>query len=423
MKIMSSFIENLKVIIPVGGEAKRLKPLTTEVSKAIVRLCLRPIVEIAMITLAKQGVRTFIFGVKGYVNYKSLHDYFKEGIGISARYGINPRMHIKYMPRIEDVGNADSVRIIMNYYDIEDSIVGVQGDNIFDIDLADFVRFHEKKKALMTIGLTSVENVEDYGIAALDKDFGIKRFVEKPKRKDAPSNLANSGIYMMSPKIREIFKLDEVKRMVEEKKRLDFGMDLIPFLIDSGYPVYGYVLKGEWYDVGTPKRYLDAMTQILRTGGKSLNFQGRLSIDGQVWIQGESPESVLRRNEIIKKMKEGKITFEGAVLIGRHCSIGDGVKIKDSCIDNFAIIGEGAIIEKSTVMDRSIVGRNAEIRDSIVGRHVVINSSLEHPTLVSGVSVIGDDVSIGEGCEIIATKIYPHKTIPAMRRMVNEVLE
>ncbi|MEM3945395.1 MAG: sugar phosphate nucleotidyltransferase, partial [Candidatus Micrarchaeia archaeon] len=76
----------LKVVLPVGGEAKRLQPLTALVSKACVRLLNRPIVEFSMESLAKQGVKTFIFGVKGYLNYKSLYDYFKEGIGFSARH-------------------------------------------------------------------------------------------------------------------------------------------------------------------------------------------------------------------------------------------------------------------------------------------------------------------------------------------------
>ncbi|MGC8911486.1 MAG: sugar phosphate nucleotidyltransferase, partial [Nitrososphaeria archaeon] len=109
-------VDDLRVIIPVGGEAKRLKPLTCEVSKALVRLLNRPLVEIAIVKLARQGVRYFIFGVKGYVNYRALYDYFQDGVGLSARYGIEPRIHIKYQPNRDDFGSADSVRINMEYY-------------------------------------------------------------------------------------------------------------------------------------------------------------------------------------------------------------------------------------------------------------------------------------------------------------------
>lgn len=65
----SNSMENLRVIIPIGGVAKRLLPLTAEVSKACLRLLNRPLIEISMLCLSKQGVKYFILGVKGYTNY------------------------------------------------------------------------------------------------------------------------------------------------------------------------------------------------------------------------------------------------------------------------------------------------------------------------------------------------------------------
>ncbi|MCJ7635382.1 hypothetical protein MUP77_23710, partial [Candidatus Bathyarchaeota archaeon] len=64
-----------------------------------------------------------------------------------------------------------------------------------------------------------------------------------------------------------------------------------------------------------------------------------------------------------------------------------------------------------------------EIHNSIVGRHVKILSTDNQRTQISGVSVIGDNVTIGKGCELISTKIFPHKVIPDSRRMVNEILK
>lgn len=165
--------EALRVIIPVGGEAKRLRPLTAETSKACVRLVNRPLIEIAILCLARQGVKNFVFGTKGCTNYKSLFDYFQEGIGFSARYGITPRIHIKYQPNVEDMGSADSARVNMEYYDIRDPVFGVQGDNIFDIDLGDLLAFHQGREAFMTIGLIPVGDVEGYGIADIDGDMRI----------------------------------------------------------------------------------------------------------------------------------------------------------------------------------------------------------------------------------------------------------
>jgi NDP-sugar pyrophosphorylase family protein len=95
-------------------------------------------------------------------------------------------------------------------------------------------------------------------------------------------------------------------------------------------------------------------------------------------------------------------------LIGRHCQIADGVKIADSCIDNYTRIGRNTTIERSAVMDRAIIGGNAEIRDSIIGRHSDIRSNTSDSTRILQTSVISDDVTIDAGCRFFATKVYPH---------------
>ena len=404
--------ERLRVIIPVGGKAKRLLPLTAETSKACVRLLNRPMIEFSLLSLTRQGIRNFIFGVKGYTNYRDLHDYFESGYGFSTRYSITPRVHIKYQPNINDLGSADSARINMEYYNVKDPVFAVQGDNIFDVDLKELVQFHQKKGAIMTIALREVENVEGYGIADINKNMRISRFVEKPTPKEAPSNLANTGLYMVSPEIRKIFKEKGVKQLIKERNRLDFGFDFIPYLIKTGRPVYGYVLKGCWYDIGTPKRYLEAMQDMLNGRFSSLrDFGGKIGEEAKIWIQGESSESQKRRKEIIRKIKQGKIEVEGAVLIGRHCQISDGVRIVNSCIDNYTKIGKGVVLENSAVMDRAIIGERTQIKESIIGRHVTILSSSKKPTKIEKVSVVADDVTIAEGCKLTATKIYPHQYV------------
>jgi len=404
--------ERLRVIIPVGGKAKRLLPLTAETSKACLRLVNRPLIEFSLLSLARQGIRNFIFGVKGYTNYRDLHDYFESGYGFSSRYGIEPRAHIKYQPNVDDLGSADSARINMEYYNIRDPVFAVQGDNIFDVDVKELVEFHQKKGAVMTIALREVDNVEGYGIADINKERRIAKFVEKPSPKEAPSNLANTGLYMVSPEIRKIFKEKGVKELIKETHRFDFGFDFIPYIIKTGRPVYGYTLKGSWYDVGTPKRYLEAMQDMLNGRFSSLtDFGGRINEEAKIWVQGESVESMKSRREIIRKIKRGKIEVEGAVLIGRHCKISDGVRIASSCIDNYTKIEKDVVIEDSAVMDRVIIEEKTEIRDSIVGRHVTVLSSPKKQTKIDQVSVIADDVTIAAGCKLTATKIYPHQYV------------
>jgi NDP-sugar pyrophosphorylase family protein len=409
---LASDPSSLRVIIPVGGEAKRLRPLTAESSKAVVRILNRPLVEFAMAELARQGVKHFLFGAKGYINYRSLFDYFRDGMGFSYQYKVKPRVHIKYQPRIDDVGSADSVRILMEYYDIKDQLLVVQGDNLFELDLPDLLRFQQKTGAFMVVVLTPVEDVEAFGVADMDESGRIRRFVEKPRRGEAPSRMANTGIYLISPEIRKVFQEPGVQSMIKVNGRLDFGLDLIPYLVDR-YEVYGYYLSGAWHDVGTPEGYLGAVTGVLNRKERPALYLGDPVPElPNVWVQGGSPDSERRREEIVKNALSRKIRLEGAVYIGRHCQIGEGTIVRDSCIDNFCILGRDVVVERSAIMDRSLIEDGASVQDSIVGRHVRVGSSYKRPTWVMGLSVVGDDVDIGEGAMLASTKVSPHVAIP-----------
>ena len=401
----------MRCFIPVGGQAKRLRPLTHDVSKPCVRLLNRPLIEFSLATLAKQGIRNFIFGEYGYTNYSNLFDQYGEGIGFSAKYQIEPRVHIKHQPNLDDLGSGDSYRLNVDYYDVRDPVLVVQGDNLFNFDLRDFIKKHEEQDAIMTIALTKVEKVEQYGIAELSDNQRIKRFVEKPSTEEAPSNLANAGIYLLSPKVRQIVQNDEVKKLTQKNGRLDFGFDLIPYLVDRGYRVFGYEIK-EWFDIGNPECYIKAMHDLLY--GK-LNIgitEKRILPHRNIWIQGYSEESIRRRKETIRKYRDKKLTLEGAALIGRHTRIGDYSRISDSNIDNFCIIGDYSNIESSAVMDAAKIGNYTNISNSILGRKVVVESSEENVTSIESMSVVGNAVHVREGCRLINTKVNPGLTIP-----------
>jgi NDP-sugar pyrophosphorylase family protein len=375
-----------------------------------------------MATLAEQGVRNFIFGEYGYTNYSNLFDQYGEGVGFSAKYRIEPRVHIKHQPNLDDLGSADSYRLNVEYYDVRDPVLVVQGDNLFDMDLNDFIRRHEEKGAMMTIALTRVKEVEQYGIAELNKDMKIRRFIEKPSAEKAPSNLANAGIYLLSPEVRKIVESEEVKKIREERRRLDFGFDLIPYLVDEGFPVYGYELKG-WYDVGNPENYLKAMHDFLHGKLNIRVSEERILPNRNVWVQGYSEESIKRRAEIVRKYEENKLYIDGAALIGRHTRIGDYSKISNSNVDNFCIIGEHVNIEGSAIMDATKIGDYAHLSDSILGRKVIVGSTHENPISIESTSVIGNAVHIREGCKLIKTKVNPGLTIPPNMKYNDKFLQ
>jgi NDP-sugar pyrophosphorylase family protein len=290
-------------VIPVGGEAVRLRPLTVETSKAMVRFLNRPLVELSIFHLAQQGVEEFYFGVRGYYNYRDIYDYFREGNWFSAKYG--RKVRIRYIPRVETRGNAEAVLVALEYYDIKEPVLVIQGDNVFKLDVQDMYNFHRSKKAFITIALKEeAGDLSEFGVAAVDENMRILKFVEKPKRREeAPSNLVNTGLYLLSEDFRGFFK-GEIGQKLYSEGRLDFGGDVIPASIESGLPVYGYLAKGYWFDVGSPQRYLKAVYYLLRhLTPYELEAE---EIAPAVYAQGTSEQSRALKAKISDDIKTGR---------------------------------------------------------------------------------------------------------------------
>jgi len=95
--------------------------------------------------------------------------------------------------------------------------------------------------------------------------------------------------------------------------------------------------------------------------------------------------------------------------------------LEDTAIDNFSVIGNNVKLIRSSIMDRTIIGENCIIENSIIGRHTEIRSTQASPTTIKD-SIIADNVVIGEGCNIISTSIYPHKTIMPKSKFENEII-
>ena len=147
----------------------------------------------------------------------------------------------------------------MNYFDINDDLLVVSGDNLIDIDLPRIVHVHQKHKPILTVALKEIapgESISSYGVARVDDDLRIQGFVEKPRLGSEPSRMINTAFYLFSPQVREV-----LTEMGDRAR--DIGGDLIPYLIENGYPVYGFPISGYWIDIGTPERLHQAAMDCL----------------------------------------------------------------------------------------------------------------------------------------------------------------
>ena len=109
--------------------------------------------------------------------------------------------------------------------------------------------FHKENKAAATIALYSVQDPSAYGVAKLQGNR-ILEFVEKPKKEQAPSNLINSGLYILEPEILDY--IPDGFAMLEK--------DVFPRLAHEG-KLYGYPFSGQWHNTGTLELYEKAIKE------------------------------------------------------------------------------------------------------------------------------------------------------------------
>ncbi len=232
----------------------------------------------------------------------------------------------------------------------------LNGDIFVELDYTEILEAHKKNKALATIALCEVEDPTRYGVAELAEKNRIKRFIEKPPKGTAPTNLINAGIYVLSP---EIFSY------IPKGKHVSMEREIFPKLVEEG-KLYGHKINGLWMDIGKPEEYLQANKTILDTHGKTRKAKSRDKIETKNPV------------EIDKSVNIGTNTVIGPyAILGKNVTVGKNVQIKetvilpdakidDSTSINGAIIGEGAKIGKNVKIGKGcIIGDQAKIRDNI----------------------------------------------------------
>ncbi|MEM3399966.1 MAG: nucleotidyltransferase family protein [Candidatus Micrarchaeia archaeon] len=233
----------MKAIILAAGMGRRLRPLTYGIPKPLLPVGGKPVIDYVIENVMKcKGIDTIYVGVS----------HMKETI---ENYLANtPRDGVK----IETISTlcwetAGDLKTIIIEKEINERIMVAYGDNVTNINTRELLKYHEKKKALGTIALFAVpwEEVERFGVAKLDKGM-IVDFVEKPKRKTAPSNLANAGYYILEPEVIEYIP----------NKKVKMENEVFPRLAHEG-KLAGYVYKPEyWLDIGTLSAYRKANRMI-----------------------------------------------------------------------------------------------------------------------------------------------------------------
>ena len=151
----------MKALILAGGLGTRLRPLTRSFPKPMVPIVNRPLVEHTILHLKKHNITEIIFLL--YYLPDIIRNHFKDGSQFGAK--------ISYITAEDDYATAGAVKLASEL--VNDTFLVVSGDVITDFDISDFVQSHREKKALASVGLTSVDNPSPFGIAVTDQQDKI----------------------------------------------------------------------------------------------------------------------------------------------------------------------------------------------------------------------------------------------------------
>ena len=173
-------------IILAGGLGTRLRPLTDETPKPLLPVKGKPILQHIIDNLKKHKVDNIIISL-GY-KADQIQDYFKEG----KHLGVN----ITYSIETEPLGTGGAIKEAAKH--LQKPFFALNGDNLADFDYTALAKAHLNNKTKITLTLFPVEDVTQYGIAQIVNNKIIK-FIEKPKREEAPSNLNNAGGNLIEP--------------------------------------------------------------------------------------------------------------------------------------------------------------------------------------------------------------------------------
>jgi len=263
----------IKVIIPAAGLGTRFLPYTKSVPKEMLPILNKPAMQHIVEECLKSGVFNFLmitnkskFALENHFDQNQelellLQDTDKERL-ISSIKKIIRTSNFTYIRQSEALGLGHAISMAKHSIGKEYFGVVLPDDIIVakEPGLAQLIQIARQEKASV-IAVQEVPNncVSSYGIVSIKKQitpklFQVSHLVEKPSQKDAPSNLAIIGRYVLSHKI--FASLEDISTYSVGELQLT---DAISHMAQNGEKVFAYKIQGTRYDLGTPLGWIKAI--------------------------------------------------------------------------------------------------------------------------------------------------------------------
>ncbi|MEC4717561.1 NDP-sugar synthase [Noviherbaspirillum sp. CPCC 100848] len=338
----------MKAMILAAGKGTRVRPLTYDLPKPMIPILGKPVMAYIVEHLAKCGVKDIMVNVS-YLHEK-IESYFGEGSRFGVRIGYSFEGYVDENGEVvpEALGSAGGMKKIQEFGRFfDDTTIVLCGDALIDLDIAAAVAEHKRKGAMASVITREVpwDKVSDYGVVISDEDGRIVKFQEKPKREDALSNMASTGIYIFEPEAIDLIPSGEV---------FDIGSQLFPLMAEKGLPFYAQKQEFEWLDIGSVTDYWGVLQSLLTGDVPQLEVPGAQIRDG-VWVG------------LNTRIEWEGTTIEGPVYIGAGCHIEAGSTIiGPTWIGHGSHVCAGAEVVRSILFEYTRVLPGTELEEVIV---------------------------------------------------------
>jgi len=259
-------------VIPVAGYGIRFLPITKAVPKEMLPIIDRPVIDFIVEEAIESGIEEIIFvtskkkkAIKKYFGKaKKLKKYLikkqknNELIQLEKTY---KKAKITYVLQNEMKGLGHAVLLTQNITKGEPFVL-MLGDDMYNNNSSNVTTQlinsykNVKKTVLGTIEI-DIKDSNKYGICEPESKINdlikLRSVIEKPDQINAPSNIAISGRYILTPKIYKYLKTQKPGKDGEIQLT-----DAINRLI-SEEDVFAKIIKNKRYDIGTKADYVEAI--------------------------------------------------------------------------------------------------------------------------------------------------------------------
>jgi len=223
-ELLHSKIKKNVVVLMVGGLGTRLRPLTENIPKPMLKVGNKPILETIILNFKKYGFINFIL----CVSYKSevIENYFKDG----SNFGVN----IEYIHEDKRMGTAGALSLV-DKDKLEEPFFVMNGDLLTNINFENMMNYHIDNMAVATMGVREYDFQVPYGVVNVDGN-NILSIDEKPTHRF----FVSGGVYILSPLVLRSIPKDKYydmptlfEKLIEEEQK------------SISFPIHEY-----WLDIG-----------------------------------------------------------------------------------------------------------------------------------------------------------------------------